>query len=148
AKNRDRGDQSRAGRVGGATMPGLGDRSGYVPTRRDQQRKSGKRSQDSTECEGDMNGAECGRGTLARARHGVSMFRGAALNLMIWSVTLAAQTRIRPDSNATPLILPVGSVAENYLRYAQTLGELPLSAWTIRPMTPPEVDRFAARASA
>jgi hypothetical protein len=64
-----------------------------------------------------------------------------------FSLPAAAQNGARADSTAQTLFLPVGSPAENYLRYAQTLGLVPLTPWTVRALTPAQVDMLGTRAS-
>src|SRR5688572_15574236 len=59
------------------------------------------------------------------------------------SPALRAQTAGIPDSSPPTLFLAVGSPAENYLRYAQSLGLTPLTAWTIRPLSSPIIDVLA-----
>jgi hypothetical protein len=60
-----------------------------------------------------------------------------AILLVGWATTAHSQ-----EAAPRPVNVPVGTVAENYLRYEQSMGEVPLTAWTIRPLTPPQVDRM------
>jgi hypothetical protein len=52
------------------------------------------------------------------------------------AITASAQVQRTPHSLPMTLSLPVGSPAENYLRYAQTLGVSRLEPWGLRPLTP------------
>jgi hypothetical protein len=58
-----------------------------------------------------------------------------------------AQNSASRDSTPALSSMPIGSAAENYARYAQTLGLAPMTEWMIRPFSPSTIDLLSSSAT-
>lgn len=84
--------------------------------------------------------SECHPGTVSVA-HKVTRL----LLLLILLASRHANAQAGTPSPLVMLTLNAGTESENYLRYLQSLGDAPLTQWSIRPFGPREVDDLTSR---
>ena len=65
--------------------------------------------------------------------------------LLVIATPANARAQGSAPAGAATLAIDVGTETENYLRYRQTMGEAPLSQWSIRAFGPREVEALLAR---
>src|SRR4051812_9512657 len=87
---------------------------------------------------------KCGPRVSGMTSNVVSLASLATLLAAFATPTVACAQSPAPAS-ATTLSIDAGSESENYLRYLQALGEVPLSQWSIRSFGPREVDSLLSK---
>jgi hypothetical protein len=75
-------------------------------------------------------------------------FGKTVVTLCIGAIGLGPVTIASAQGDSFRSEIFAGSVPENYLRYLQTMGLVPLYPWTSRPFSPSELDRLIPRDSA